>query len=323
MNDHVTLANEPTTGRAKSSAPSLMRTIKAYVALTKPRVIELLLVTTVPTMILAHQGLPSFGLMAITLLGGAMAAGSANTMNCYIDRDIDKVMNRTKDRPLATGEISPRNALIFGVVLGIVSLLVLGVGANLLSAALAAAAILFYVCVYTMVLKRRTPSNIVWGGAAGCMPVLIGWSAVTNSLDWAPWILFGVIFLWTPPHYWPLSMKYADDYSSVNVPMLGAVEKPLVVAQRIIRYSWAMVACSFTLVLTGTVGWVYTSVAVITGAVFLLQAHRLKQRALAGVEPLKPMVLFGYSITYLTLLFLAIGADPIITSAPLMSNILP
>lgn len=323
MNDHVTLANESTTGQIDPQSRSVLSTIKAYVALTKPRVIELLLVTTVPTMILAHQGMPSLALIAITLLGGSMAAASANTINCYLDRDIDKVMDRTKSRPLVTGEISPRNALIFGVVLGLLSLVVLGVGANILSAALAAAAILFYVCVYTMILKRRTPSNIVWGGAAGCMPVLIGWSAVTNSLDWAPWILFGVIFLWTPPHYWPLSMKYADDYAAVNVPMLGAVEKPLGVARRIIRYSWAMVACSLLLVLTGTVGWVYTSVAVISGVVFLLQAHRLERRAAAGVEPLKPMVLFGYSITYLTLLFLAVGVDPILMNSPLMANILP
>lgn len=286
------------------------RKSKAYVALTKPRVIELLLVTTVPTMILAQRGWPGTWLVLITLLGGSLAAGSANAINCYIDRDIDKKMNRTKGRPLVTGELTPREALVFAVVIGVLSLIVLGT-INVLSAALAAAAILFYVFVYTLGLKRRTPSNIVWGGAAGCMPVLIGWSAVTNSLSWAPWILFLIIFFWTPPHYWPLSMKYADDYSAVDVPMLGAIESPLVVAQRIIVYSWVMVATSLLLAVVAPTGYVYAVAAVVLGAVFLVEAYRLRSKCKTGDNP-SPMRLFGFSITYLTLLFLAIAADPFI-----------
>ena len=285
----------------------------AYLALTKPRVIELLLVTTVPTMILAQRGMPPVWLVLATLLGGAFAAGSANTLNCYLDRDIDVHMTRTQRRPLVTGELTPRQALRFGLLLGLLATLVLGVVVNALSAVLALAAITFYLFVYTLGLKRRTPQNIVWGGAAGCMPVLIGWSAVTGSLSWAAVVLFGVIFLWTPPHYWPLSMRYRDDYAAVGVPMLGAVEQPALVARRIVAYSWAMVGCSLLLWPVAPTGPLYVVAAVGLGAWFLYEAHRLSSRARAAAGAVDAMRVFHVSITYLTLLFLAIAVDPFVT----------
>nr|WP_298802832.1 heme o synthase [uncultured Pseudokineococcus sp.] len=290
----------------------------AFLALTKPRIIELLLITTVPTMLLAAGGLPPVGLVLATLVGGALAAGSANTLNCYVDRDIDALMDRTRERPLVTGEVTPREALVFGVALGVLSTAWLALLVNPLSAALAVAAIAFYLFVYTLGLKRRTSQNIVWGGAAGCMPVLIGWSAVTGGLDWPALVLFGVIFLWTPPHYWPLSMRYARDYSSVHVPMLGAVERPTLVARRILAYSWAMVACSLLLVPVAGTGPVYTLGAVVLGAWFLLEAHALRRRARLADSSTEPvatagaMRVFHVSISYLSLLFLAVGADPFV-----------
>src|SRR5690606_21357367 len=220
----------------------------AYLALTKPRIIELLLVTTVPTMLLAERGFPSIGLVLATLVGGAAAAGSANTLNCYLDRDIDVVMHRTKRRPLVTGEVTPRAALVFGLVLGLFAVVWFVVLVNVLSAVLALAAILMYVVGYTLLLKRRTPQNIVWGGMAGCMPVLIGWAAVTDSLAWAPVALFGVIFFWTPPHYWPLSMKFRRDYAAAGVPMLPVVADDVRVSWEMVLYTAGMVACSLVLV---------------------------------------------------------------------------
>lgn len=297
-------------GSPTSRVGRIRRKARAYVALTKPQVIELLLVTTVPTMILAQRSMPSWGLIVATLIGGSLAAGSANAFNCYIDRDIDKIMDRTKKRPLVTGELTPREALVFASAIGVASLVVLG-AINWLSAALAASAILFYVLVYTMVLKRRTPSNIVWGGAAGCMPVLIGWAAVTGRVDWAPIILFLVIFFWTPPHYWPLSIKYKDDYSAVDVPMLGAIETQRQVAVRIVRYSWVMVAVSLSLAFVAPTGWVYLGAAVVLGAMFLIEAHKLLRGCQRG-EDTNPMRLFAFSITYLTLLFLAVAVDPFV-----------
>ena len=201
----------------------VVRSIKAYVALTKPRVIELLLVTTVPVMILAERGIPNLWLVLATLVGGSLSAGSANAFNCYIDRDIDRLMKRTQKRPLVTGELSDREALVFAWIIGVASIVWLAVFANWLAAALSLLAILVYVFVYTLWLKRRTSQNIIWGGIAGCFPVVIGWAAVTGSLTWAPIILFGVVFLWTPPHYWPLSMKYRDEYQAASVPMLAVV----------------------------------------------------------------------------------------------------
>ena len=291
----------------------LGRRVKAYVALTKPRIIETLLVTTVPTMFLAAHGLPSLWLVVATLVGGTMAAGSANTLNCYIDRDIDVLMHRTERRPLVTGEVTPRAALVFGLVLGVGSVLWFGLLVNWLAAGLALAANLFYVLVYTMVLKRRTPQNIVWGGAAGCMQVLIGWAAVTGSLTWAPFVLFGVIFLWTPPHYWPLSMRFRDDYATAGVPMLPVVADAATVGRKVVVYSWAMVLCSLLLVPVAPTGPVYAVSAVVLGAVFLTEAHRLSSRARAGVPAaIKPMRLFHFSITYVTLLFVAVAVDPFI-----------
>ncbi len=291
---------------------SVANTARAYLALTKPRIIELLLVTTLPTMILAQRGLPPLGLVLFTLVGGTLAAGSANTLNCYLDRDIDRLMKRTVNRPLVTGEIAPRSALAFGFALGAVAIAWLALLVNLTSALLTLAAIAFYVVVYTMGLKRRTSQNIVWGGAAGCMPVLIGWSAVTGGLSWAPAVLFGVIFLWTPPHYWPLSVRFRDDYAAAGVPMLPVVSDDLQVTRQVVLYSWAMVGCSLLLLPLGAVGWFYATAAVLAGGVFLREAHRLHRRARAGTTPLAPMRLFHWSITYLTLLFLAVAIDPFV-----------
>jgi len=289
-----------------------LRTVRAYVSLTKPRVVELLLVTTVPTMILADGGMPSVWLVLATLVGGSLAAGAANALNCVYDRDIDVVMHRTENRPLATGEIGPVAGLVFGIALAVVSVTLLAWAVNALAAALALGAILFYVLVYTMVLKRRTPQNIVWGGAAGCMPVLIGWAAVTGRLAWAPVVLFGVIFLWTPPHYWPLSMRYREDYDRAGVPMLSVVASPVVVARQIVAYAWAMVACSLLLWPVAGTGLVYLAVALVAGGAFLLEAHRLLGRAHAQEPALAPMRLFHLSITYLSLLFVAVAVDPLL-----------
>jgi heme o synthase len=299
-----------------SGHPGLRRTVGDYVALTKPRIIELLLVTTFPTMFLAQRGLPSLWLIAATLVGGTLSAASANTLNCYLDRDIDSVMHRTKNRPLVTGAISPPAALLFGAVLGVASTLWLVLLVNWLSAALSLGAIVLYVGLYTMVLKRRTSQNIVWGGAAGCMPVLIGWSAVTNSLAWPALVLFLTIFLWTPPHYWPLSMRFKDEYEAAGVPMLPVVVHDAAVARQVVVYSWATVVTSLTLVPIASMGAIYLVVAVLAGGVFLVEAHKLLGRAKAvenvTVASLKPMRLFHYSISYLTILFLAVAVDPLL-----------
>jgi heme o synthase len=294
--------------------PGVSRTrldvLAAYVSLTKPRIIELLLVTTIPAMLLAAQGWPDLRVAAGTLVGGALAAAGANTMNSFLDRDIDAVMHRTGSRPLATGVLPARNALIFGGVLSVASIVVLLVTTNVIAAALGALAIAIYVVGYTIVLKRRTSQNIVWGGAAGCMPVLIGWSAVTGSLAWTPFVMFLVVFFWTPPHYWPLSMRYKADYAAANVPMLPVVADNAVVADRIIRYAWAMVAASLALIPVGGMGLVYSSVAVVLGGLFMWEAYALRRRV--GTARLAPLRLFHGSITYLSLLFLAIGFDPFI-----------
>jgi len=299
----------------RSTSPRTWRSnVRAYVALTKPRIIELLLVTTVPTMILAADGIPPLWTVVATLIGGTLAAGGANTFNSYLDRDIDVLMHRTKSRPLATGAVEPVEALVLATVLSIASVVWLAVIINVVSAVLAAVAIAFYTIVYTMLLKRRTPQNIVWGGAAGCMPVLIGWSAVTGSLSWAPLVLFAIIFFWTPPHYWPLSMRYRDDYAAAGVPMLPVVADRVAVARQIVAYAWAMVAASLVLWPVASTGWFYPTVAAVLGAAFLLEAHRLLRGARAGVPEgiLRPMRLFHGSISYLTLLFVAIALEPFI-----------
>jgi protoheme IX farnesyltransferase len=304
---NVAVENRTAGGRV-----GVIRKLKAYVALTKPRVIELLLVTTAPVMILAQGGIPNLWLMLGTLVGGSLSAGSANAFNCYIDRDIDRVMDRTRKRPLVTGEVGDREALVFAWVTGLASILWLGLLINWLAAALSLGAILFYVLVYTLLLKRRTPQNIVWGGAAGCMPVLIGWAAVTGSLSWTPVILFGIVFLWTPPHYWPLSMKYRHDYQSAHVPMLAVVRGRTVVGLQVVLYAWATVACSLLLVPVAPMGILYAVTAVLAGGWFLFESHALYNRAIRHVEDVQPMRVFHSSITYLTLVFLAVGIDPLL-----------
>ncbi len=287
---------------------TLAATVRGYVALTKPRIIELLLVTTLPPMILAARGFPSWWLIVATLVGGSCAAGSANTINCYLDRDIDKVMHRTRARPLAAGvSITPVNALRFGLLLGAAATALLGFAVNWPSALLADAAIGVYVFVYTLGLKRRTPSNIVIGGAAGCFPAIIGWSAVTGTVGWPAVVLFAIVFFWTPPHFWALAMRFRDDYASAGVPMLPVVATPRAVARRILGYSYGMVAIS--LLLVPSAGWVYGGVALAAGAGFLVEAHRLLRRVEAGVDP-KPMRLFHLSISYLTIVFLAVAVVP-------------
>jgi heme o synthase len=281
--------------------------------LTKPRIIELLLVTTLPTMLLAQRGLPGDGLIAVTLLGGALAAGSANTLNCYVDRDIDAVMRRTSRRPLVTkdtkGQVKPGEALASGILLGAAATLLLGLLANWLAAALADGAILFYVFVYTIGLKRRTASNIVIGGAAGCFPVLVGWAAVTGTVSWPAIVLFAVIFLWTPPHFWALAMKFKDDYAAAKVPMLPVVASASTVARRILMYSYAMVAA--TLALSPDAGWLYGCCAVALGAWFLAGAHRMCAHVARG-RAQEAMRLFHLSIAYLTTLFATVAVTALL-----------
>jgi protoheme IX farnesyltransferase len=241
------------------------------------------------------------------MLAGALAAGSANALNCYVDRDIDAVMRRTGHRPLARHDVSPNGALVFGIALGVVAVSVMGLITNWLAAGLTALAIAFYVIVYTMVLKRRTAQNIVWGGAAGCMPVLIGWAAVTDRLAWAPVVLFGIVFFWTPPHFWALAIRYREDYASAGVPMLPVVATPLRVAREIVVYAWLTVATSLVLWPLAT-GWVYGVLAAGAGAVLLVGAHRLLWRTQRGVD-VKPMQLFHLSNSYLAFVFVAIAVD--------------
>ena len=286
------------------------RKAKAYFALTKPRVIELLLIATVPTMILAQRGFPDPWLVIATVLGGALSAGSANSFNCYIDRDIDKIMGRTQSRPLVTGELSAKEAYLYAWALGILSVFWLALLVNPLAAGLSLAAILFYVFVYTLVLKRRTPQNIVWGGAAGAMPVLIAWAAVTGELNATAWVIFLIVFLWTPPHYWPLSLRYKSEYSDAGVPMLPVVRNNKTVGLQIVLYAWALVASTLLLIPVGGMGIIYSATALVAGLLFILESHRLNNEASKG-EIKSPMRLFHGSITYLTLLFVAIALDPL------------
>jgi protoheme IX farnesyltransferase len=288
--------------------------IKAYVGLTKPRIIELLLITTVPVMFLAAGGVPGLGVVAATLLGGILAAGSANTINCVLDRDIDEQMRRTRRRPLPRHAVSPRSATIFGVALGVLATLELGLLVNWLSSVLALAANLFYIFGDTMWLKRRTVQNIVWGGIAGCFPTLIGWTSVTNELAWTPLVLFGVVFFWTPPHTWALAMRYREDYASVDVPMLPVVATPVATARQILAYSIVMVATSIALWPVAGTGWVYPLAAVVLGVVFLRETFALLARANTGAEgaALRPMRLFHFSNIYLALLFIAAALDPLL-----------
>ena len=297
---HVTtVAPGPTSTRSR---------VAAYVALTKPRIIELLLITTVPTMIVAERGLPAVTLIGATVIGGALAAGGANAVNMYVDRDIDRIMKRTEGRPLVTGEIEPRNALVFAIALLALAGGWLAAFVNVLSAGLTLAAAAFYIFVYTIWLKRTSSQNIVIGGAAGCVPVLVGWSAVTNSLGWEPFVLFGVIFLWTPPHFWALAVKYRDDYAAAEVPMLPAVTTLESTARQILVYTLAVWALSLVFVPVASMGAIYFVAALALGAVFTARAVAL----LREPTPARAMKLFTFSITYLTALFVAMAIDQLV-----------
>ncbi len=280
--------------------------VRAYLALTKTRIIEQLLVVTVPAMFLAERGIPSVWLIVATLIGGAGAAASAHALNCVVDADIDAKMKRTSRRPTARGTVSPRNALIFGLTLGAASAAWLAWTTNWLASALSVAAIAFYVLVYTLLLKRRTAQNIVWGGAAGCMPVVIGWAAVTGTVEWPALVMFGVIFFWTPPHFWALAMRYREDYAAAGVPMLPVVAAPAEVSKRIVIYSWTMALWS--LLLVPATSWIYLAAAVLGGGWFVLMAHRLHTVVRAGGEA-RPMRLFHLSNSYLCGLFAVIAVD--------------
>jgi protoheme IX farnesyltransferase len=292
-------------GVAHGSRRDPTTVVGAYIALTKPRIVELLLITTVPTMVLAEQGWPSTWLVLVTLVGGALSAGSANAVNMYVDRDIDALMERTKGRPLVTGAVEPRHALVFAVVLQVVAFVVLWLGANLLSALLALSAAVFYVGVYTIWLKRTSRQNIVIGGAAGAVPVLVGWAAVQDSLGWTPVVLFAAMFLWTPPHFWALAVKYADDYRAAGVPMLPAVVPVEVAVRKMIVYTVALWITTLVLIPVADLGWIYGVTAAVLGALFVGGTVALARNP----TPAASMRLFGFSITYVTVLFGAMTVD--------------
>lgn len=295
----------PVTG---STVAGVWARVGGFVALTKPRIIELLLVTTVPTMIVAERGLPSWTRMLVTVVGGTLSAGGANAINMYVDRDIDAVMERTRNRPLVTGVVRPGEALVFAVAIEVIAFALLWRFVNLMSASLALAACLFYVFVYTLWLKRSSASNIVIGGAAGAAPVLIGWAAVTGSLGWAPWILFGVMFLWTPPHFWALAIKYRDDYTAADVPMLPSVASHAVVTRKILIYTVGVVALSVAFGVAADLAWIYHASAAVLGVAFIAGALNVRRDDSAR----SAMRLFTFSITYITLLFGAMAADALV-----------
>jgi heme o synthase len=281
---------------------------RSFIALTKPRIIELLLVTTLPTMFVARRGVPSVSLMALTMVGGALAAGGANAFNMVLDRDIDKLMQRTRNRPLVTGELSPVSATIFATLLEAGAFFELWRTVNLLSAVLAISATAFYVLVYTILLKRTSSQNIVIGGAAGAVPVLVGWAAVTGRLSWAPIVLFGIIFIWTPPHFWALAIRYRDDYAAAHVPMLPVVATFKRTARQIVFYSVILVLLTLLFAVVGHMGVLYLVAAIVLGLGFLASAGRLQRQTTERAA----MAMFKYSITYLTLLFAAMAADVVI-----------
>jgi len=297
-----------------STKATWRETLSAYVALTKPRIIELLIVTTIPVMFLAAHGVPSLWRVLAVTVGGYLSAGSANALNCWVDRDIDAEMRRTRRRPLPRHRVTAQQTVVFGLALGVISTLWFGLLVNWLSSGLALAANVFYVVGYSMILKRRTTQNIVWGGAAGCFPTLIGWTAVTNHLAWPPVVLFLVVFLWTPPHFWALAMRYREDYAAAKVPMLPVVATERHVSWQIVLYTWATVGCSLALWPIAHTGLVYALGAILLGAVFLAEAHRLHWSARKGVTgtALRPMRLFHFSNTYLALLFVCAAIDPLI-----------
>ncbi|MGV0850178.1 heme o synthase [Mycolicibacterium phlei] len=299
-------------GHLVDEAPNRLRLrdrVLGYVALTKPRVIELLLVTTIPAMLLASRGTVDPLLIFNTLVGGLLAAAGANTLNCVADADIDKVMKRTERRPLARATVPRSHALVFGLALSVTSFFYLWWTTNMLSAHLAGATIAFYVLVYTLLLKRRTSQNVVWGGAAGCMPVMIGWSAVTGTIGWQALVMFAVIFFWTPPHTWALAMKYKEDYRAAGVPMLPAVATEQQVTKQILIYTWLTVAA--TLALVPATGWLYAVVALVAGIWFVVLAQKLYRGVRRG-EPVKPLRLFLQSNNYLAVVFLALAVDSVL-----------
>ena len=295
-------------GVAHGSRRTSTTLVGAYVALTKPRIIELLLITTVPAMVLAQNGWPPTALVVVTLVGGTLAAGGANAFNMYIDRDIDRLMERTKNRPLATGRIEPRHALVFAATLEVIAFAVLWWGANLLSAVLAFSATAFYVLVYTIWLKRTSRQNIVIGGAAGAVPVLVGWAAVRNELGWEPVVLFAAMFFWTPPHFWALAIKYADDYRAADVPMLPTVVPLVDAVRQMTVYTAALVVSTLVLIPVADLGPIYGVTAVVLGAIFLGATIWLGQ----APSPQASMRVFAYSITYVTVLFGAMTLDVLI-----------
>ena len=294
-----------------TSAPARYR-VRPFVALTKPRIIELLLVTTVPTMVVANRGLPSLWLMVATVIGGTLAAGGANAYNMYVDRDIDAIMNRTKGRPLVTGEVSPKEALVFATVIEIAAFIWLAGLVNLLSAVLALAACLFYVLVYTIWLKRTSTQNIVIGGAAGAVPALIGWSSVTNQVSWAAVILFGVIFFWTPPHFWALAIKYEDDYAAADVPMMPVVEGHRSTSTQIVAYSVVVWALTLAFWVVADMGWIYLGTAMVLGVLFTGGAIRLRAVTDPELAAKESIRYFQFSITHLSVLFAALAVDQLV-----------
>ncbi len=299
--------------RAKAHDGGPQSKVAAYVALTKPRIIELLLVTTLPTMVVAAGRIPPVWLMVATLVGGSLAAGGANAINMVVDRDIDKLMHRTRNRPLVTGAVTPRAALVFALALEAAAFVELWLAVNLLSAVLAVSATLFYVFVYTLWLKRRSTQNIVIGGAAGAVPVLVGWAAVTGSLSWTPVVMFAIIFIWTPPHFWALAVRYREDYQRADVPMLPAVASLRRTTREIFFYTVALLAVSLLLSVVAHLGVLYSVVAAVAGGVFVWMAARLWRLA-SGERATgrDAMRMFAYSITYLTVIFVAMAADVLV-----------
>jgi heme o synthase len=288
--------------------------VRAYVALTKPRIIELLLVTTLPAMLLAAGGWPSWRLLVATMVGGTLAAGAANVFNCWFDRDIDRLMHRTERRPLPMGEVSPRAALVFGGLLTVASIALLAAFTTPLAAGLAAGAIFYYAVLYTVVFKRHTRRSTEFGGVPGAAPVLIGWAAVTGSLAWPAVVFFGVVFCWQMPHFWALAMRFRADYARADVPMLPVVASARSVGVQTVAWAWATVAVSLLLwpvAASYGIGWLYTAAAAALGAWFVIEAQRLLGR-IRRDEETRPMVLFHVSITYMALLSIAIVLDVLV-----------
>ena len=300
----------PRTGEGAVARRTIGAVLRAYVSLTKPRIVELLLVTTVPAVMLASGGWPDLGLLAVVLTGGALAAGAASALNCYLDRDIDELMRRTKRRPLPAHSVTPRSVLIFGLTLAAISLMLMAAFTNWLATALTAAAIVYYDVVYTLWLKRRTPQNTFWGGICGAAPVIIGWAAVTGGVAPLGWALFAVVFFWQMPHFYALAIKYKDDYARAGIPMLPVVRSADRVNREIVLFTVLTVAASMAAWPLG-LGPVYGAAATITGALFLAEAVRMVGRSRRG-EPVRPMRLFHWSTTYLTIVFMAVAVDALV-----------